>query len=83
MRKNSPSSSHHEQGYKVLIVIFSITGGILHSVIIDIVLTIKGNLDVFFLLWEDDVAVMMLPLNLFICVNLLQELSALDVTIFK
>ena len=82
MRKNSPSSSNHEQGYKVLIVIFPITGGILHSIIIDIVLTIKGNLDVF-LLWEDDVAVTMLTLNLFICVNLLQELSALDVTIFK
>ena len=46
--ENSPSSSNHEQGYKILIVILPIIGGILQSISTDIILTIKGNLDVFF-----------------------------------
>ena len=36
-----------------------------------------------FLLLEDVVTVMMLPLNKLICINLLQELSVLAVNIFK
>ena len=36
-----------------------------------------------FLLLEDVVTVMMLPLNLLICINLLQELSVLAVNVFK
>ena len=80
--ENSPSSSNHEQGYKILIVILPIIGGILQSISRDIVLTIKVIL-MFFLLREYVVTVMILPLNLFICINLLQELSVLAVTIFK
>ena len=36
-----------------------------------------------FLLLEDVVTVMMLPLNLLIWINLLQELSVLAVNVFK
>ena len=45
--QNSSSSSNHEQGYKILIVILPIIGGILQSVSVDIVSTIKSNLDVY------------------------------------
>ena len=80
--ENNPSSPNHEQGYKILIVILPIIREILHSISTDIDLTIKGNLDVF-LLREYVVTVMILPLNLFLCINLLQKLSVLAVTIFK
>ena len=52
---------------------------VLQSISVDIVLTIRSNLDVF-LLGEDVVTVMTLPLNLLICVNLLQQLSVLAAT---
>ena len=52
---------------------------VLQSISVDIVLTITSNLDVF-LLGEDVVTVMTLPLNLLICVNLLQQLSVLAAT---
>ena len=52
---------------------------VLQSISVDIVLTIRSNLDVF-LLWEDVVTVMTLPLHFLICVNLLQQLSVLAAT---
>ena len=52
---------------------------VLQSISVDIVLTIRSNLDVF-LLWEDVVTVMALPLHFLICVNLLQQLSVLAAT---
>ena len=52
---------------------------VLQSISVDIVLTIRSNLDVF-LLWEDVVTVMTLPLHFLICVNLLQQLSVLVAT---
>ena len=52
---------------------------VLQSINVDIVLTIRSNLDVF-LLWEDVVTVMTLPLHFLICVNLLQQLSVLVAT---
>ena len=52
---------------------------VLQSISVDIVLTIRSNLDVF-LLGEDVVTVMTLPLNFLICVNLLQQLSVLAAT---
>ena len=52
---------------------------VLQSISVDIVLTIRSNLDVF-LLGEDNVTVMTLPLNFLICVNLLQQLSVLAAT---
>ena len=52
---------------------------VLQSISVDIVLTIRSNLDVF-LLGEDVVTVMTLPLNFLICVNLLQQLSVLVAT---
>ena len=52
---------------------------VLQSISADIVLTIRSNLDVF-LLWEDVVTVMTLPLHFLICVNLLQQLSVLAAT---
>ena len=52
---------------------------VLQSISVDIVLTIRRNLDVF-LLWEDVVTVMTLPLHFLICVNLLQQLSVLAAT---
>ena len=52
---------------------------VLQSISVDIVLTIRSNLDAF-LLWEDVVTVMTLPLHFLICVNLLQQLSVLAAT---
>ena len=52
---------------------------VLQSISVDIVLTIRSNLDAF-LLWEDVVTVMTLLLHFLICVNLLQQLSVLAAT---